>query len=93
MKNNIINEVTHMKKLMLINEASIIKWKFREGIKPKLNEKLNSLGDNDIKGFNLEVKKESPYRQGVVVTEKIDTKAKLFDELNSLTLNQQGDQH
>jgi hypothetical protein len=84
MKNNIINEVTHMKKLMLINEASIIKWKFREGIKPKLNEKLNSLGDNDIKGFNLEVKKESPYRQGVVVTEKIDTKAKLFDELNSL---------
>lgn len=84
MKNNIINEVAHMKKLMLINEASIIKWKFSEGIKPKLNEKLNSLGETDIKGFNLEVKKESPYRQGVEVTEKIDTKAKLFDELNSL---------
>ena len=84
MKNNIINEVAHMKRLMLINEASIIKWKFSEGIKPKLNEKLNSLGETDIKGFNLEVKKESPYRQGVEVTEKIDTKAKLFDELNSL---------
>ena len=80
MKNNIINEVTLIKKLMLINE-SVIKFKF--GL-PKITKELDVLGDSDIKSWNLEVKKENPYRQGSIITEKIDTKAKLLDELNEL---------
>ena len=80
MKNNIINEVTLIKKLMLINEA-IIKFKF--GL-PKITKELDALGDSDIKSWNLDVKKENPYRQGAMITEKIDTKAKLLNELNEL---------
>jgi hypothetical protein len=80
MKNNIINEVTLIKKLMLINEATI---KFKFGL-PKITKELDALGDNDIKGWNLDVKKENPYRQGAMITEKIDTKAKLLNELNEL---------
>ena len=80
MKNNIINEVTLIKKLMLINEATI---KFKFGL-PKITKELDALGDNDIKSWNLDVKKENPYRQGAMITEKIDTKAKLLNELNEL---------
>ena len=40
MKNNTINEITRIKKLMLINEASIIKWNFGESLQPKIESKL-----------------------------------------------------
>ena len=83
MKNNTINEITRIKKLMLINEASIIKWKFGETFQPKIESKLNAMNDADVKAWNIEVKKPNPYRQGVDNIEKIDTKAKLLAELNN----------
>ena len=79
MKNNTINEITRIKKLMLINEASIIKWKFGETFQPKIESKLNAMNDADVKAWNIEVKKPNPYRQGVDNIEKIDNACKAFD--------------
>ena len=84
MKNNTINEITRIKKLMLINEASIIKWNFGESLQPKIESKLKGMSDANVKSWNIEVKKPNPYRQGVDNIEKIDTKAKLLAELNNL---------
>ena len=84
MKNNTINEITRIKKLMIINEASIIKWKFGESLQPKIESKLKGMSDDDVKAWNIEVKKPNPYKQGVDNIEKIDTKAKLLAELNNV---------
>jgi PKD repeat protein len=79
MKKNFITEVDRLKKLMLINEGSGIKWTFKDGLGDKITQKITSLEDTQIRSFNLESKKTVNGRE---ITNKIDSKQKLLNELN-----------
>ena len=64
----------YVKRAVNFYTNELISKKLSENIylKIKFNKELDVLGDSDIKSWNLEVKKENPYRQGSIITEKID---------------------